>query len=95
MTLAERLAWHSEASCRGFNARLFFAEHNEPAAARDERETQAKAVCRTCTVQGECLDAALSAPEPWGVWGGMGEAERSALRADARSRATAISGGAS
>ncbi len=31
---------------------------------------RAKALCADCPIRLECLDAALSRQEPWGVWGG-------------------------
>lgn len=37
---------------------------------------EAKATCRGCQVQRECLKAALSAEETWGVWGGYSAPER-------------------
>lgn len=40
-----------------------------------------KAICDDCPVQFECLDYALSHPELEGVWGGIGEVERSRMRA--------------
>jgi WhiB family redox-sensing transcriptional regulator len=30
----------------------------------------AKAACRTCPLQAECLAGAIRRAEPWGVWGG-------------------------
>ena len=30
----------------------------------------AKALCQGCPVRSECLQRALEAAEPWGVWGG-------------------------
>lgn len=52
-----------------------------------ERETAAKEVCKTCPIKTACLNQALSKPEMYGVWGGMGEKERERLlrlRAQAR-----------
>lgn len=42
---------------------LFFSDHVVDIA-------RAKAMCRLCPLQAECLDAALERQEPWGVWGG-------------------------
>lgn len=50
--------------CRDGEADLWFAE--SPA----ELE-RAKALCRHCPVQAECLAGALARAEPWGVWGGQ------------------------
>jgi WhiB family redox-sensing transcriptional regulator len=50
----------------------------------------AKAVCRACPVIEACREHALTAPEPYGVWGGLSERERQALRRD-QGRPRAIS----
>lgn len=49
--------------CRANNPDLWFAD----APAELDR---AKAFCSDCPVKAECLAAALSRREPWGVWGG-------------------------
>jgi WhiB family redox-sensing transcriptional regulator len=41
---------------------------------------QAKAVCRRCPVTDECLSWALESGQDAGIWGGMGEDERRALK---------------
>jgi WhiB family transcriptional regulator, redox-sensing transcriptional regulator len=41
---------------------------------------QAKAVCRRCSVSDECLRWALESGQDFGVWGGMSEQERRALK---------------
>ena len=38
----------------------------------------AKAICATCPVLEQCREYALSAHEPYGIWGGMTEEERAA-----------------
>lgn len=40
----------------------------------------AKVVCRRCPVKAECLAYALERDERFGVWGGMSERERRALK---------------
>ena len=42
---------------------LFFSEQLDDIAA-------AKAFCLECPVREDCLDAAMTRREPWGVWGG-------------------------
>jgi len=59
-------AWRSEARCRDGSAslvELFFSEQLDDIA-------RAKAFCRACPVRQECLEAAQTRREPWGVWGG-------------------------
>ena len=53
----------SQLPCRSNDPELFFAE--SPADVE-----LAKALCRTCPLQLECLAGALDRREPWGVWGG-------------------------
>ena len=43
------------------------------------REAEAKVFCAACPVRAQCAEHALALPEPYGVWGGMGEMERLAL----------------
>lgn len=43
--------------------------------------TDAKAVCKMCPVRQECLFYALERDERWGVWGGLDQYERRALKA--------------
>lgn len=62
----EEEAWRAEARCRDGAAGLtvlFFSEQLDDIG-------RAKAFCRGCAVIEECLDAAVSRREPWGVWGG-------------------------
>ena len=81
------VAWRRRAACRDADPLLFF-----PAAGGDAllQIAEAKSVCRRCPVRAECL-AWATAPESWqviGVWGGMSEDERRALRRrEARRRA--------
>ena len=46
-----------------------------------ERESRAKAICRTCPVNRECLEYAVSIREAHGIWGGLNEVERKQLLA--------------
>jgi len=41
---------------------------------------EAKAVCRRCPVVNDCLQWALASGQDAGVWGGLDEDERRALR---------------
>ena len=51
----------------------------------------AKAVCRQCDAQSDCLDFALATNQDSGIWGGTSEEERRKLRKQyaARQRRTA------
>lgn len=70
--------WRRRAACIGEDPELFFPLGSTgPALEQVER---AKAVCRTCDVMNECLEWALETNQDAGVWGGLGEDERRALR---------------
>jgi WhiB family redox-sensing transcriptional regulator len=52
---------------------------------------EAKAVCRRCTVIDECLSWAMETGQDSGVWGGLSEDERRAVkRRAARQRARSV-----
>jgi hypothetical protein len=60
----------------GSDRELFFGPDGESLAAARVREAAAVAVCRGCPVAGECLSWSLAGRIPYGVWGGLSEAER-------------------
>jgi WhiB family redox-sensing transcriptional regulator len=70
--------WRHHAVCRDEDPELFFPIGTSgPALLQVE---QAKAVCRRCPVTDECLQWALDSGQDAGVWGGMSEEERRALK---------------
>lgn len=78
--------WRHQSACLDEDPELFFPIGNTgPALAQVE---QAKKVCARCVVREACLQWALDAGQDYGVWGGMSEDERRALkRRNARNRA--------
>jgi WhiB family redox-sensing transcriptional regulator len=40
----------------------------------------AKAICVQCPIKQECLEYALVADEPYGIWGGLTPTERNILK---------------
>ena len=78
--------WRHNAVCREEDPELFFPIGNTgPALLQIE---EAKAVCRRCNVMEQCLQWALEAGQDSGVWGGLSEDERRAMkRRAARNRA--------
>lgn len=72
------------AACRGHDPNLWFPEGEGWAALHLARE--ARAICFACPVQAECFDAAMTAGERYGIWGGFGAKFRHDL---ARRRAAA------
>jgi WhiB family redox-sensing transcriptional regulator len=72
--------WRAGAECRGENAVYFFApSHFERKPEKDLREGMARALCRRCKVQQECLDYSIRIEEGHGIWGGLNELERKRL----------------
>lgn len=70
--------WRHRALCRDEDPELFFPIGTSgPAVLQVE---QAKAVCRRCSVVDECLQWALDSGQDAGVWGGMSEEERRAVK---------------
>lgn len=77
--------WQIKARCRGVDSSLFFHPDGERGPARARREARAKAMCRECPVLQQCGAHALTAREPFGIWGGTSETERaSAVRKASR-----------
>ena len=70
--------WRAKAACRDKDPELFFPVGNTGAAYQQIEE--AKAVCRTCKVIDACLKCALDTNQDYGVWGGLSEDERRALK---------------
>jgi WhiB family redox-sensing transcriptional regulator len=83
--------WVQQARCRDEDPELFFPIGSTgPAAVQVEA---AKAVCMTCPVRLDCLEWALATAQDSGVWGGLSEEERRALRrARRREAAIAVAG---
>ncbi|MET8174377.1 WhiB family transcriptional regulator [Streptomyces clavifer] len=74
--------WRMHAACRNEDPDLFFPIGSTgPALVQTE---DAKAVCATCPVREQCLEWALENGQDSGVWGGLGENERRALKRRAR-----------
>lgn len=77
--------WRLHAACREEDPDLFFPIGSTGPAVVQTAE--AKAVCRTCPVQAACLEWALENRQDSGVWGGLSENERRALKRRSRRRA--------
>jgi WhiB family redox-sensing transcriptional regulator len=70
---AEDASWQERALCAQTDPEAFFPE-------KGGSTREAKKVCLTCEVRGECLDSALANDERFGIWGGLSERERRRLR---------------
>lgn len=85
------LGWDHQAGCRTHDPALFFGPNRfEPKRERLAREAEAKAVCASCPCLSACREYALSAGELYGVWGGLGEADRRELLTERGSVAAAV-----
>jgi len=73
------VSWRQAAACRDIDPDLFFPIGTSGPAAGQIAE--AKRVCRTCPVRTPCLGWAINHYQDYGIWGGMTEPERQALRA--------------
>ena len=65
--------WRERAACRGMDLDVFYPERGESAG-------PARRVCARCPVCQPCLEYALSNRITHGIWGGLTERERRALR---------------
>ena len=70
--------WRTRAACRDTDPDLFFPVGTTGQAV-DQIEA-AKAVCRVCDSQTDCLEFALATNQESGVWGFTSEDERRKLR---------------
>ena len=61
-----------DASCTGADTTVFFP-------VSDTFAGEAKAICATCPVAGQCLEYAISTHQSDGVWGGLTAVERHRL----------------
>jgi WhiB family transcriptional regulator, redox-sensing transcriptional regulator len=70
---AEELTWQERALCAQTDPEAFFPE-------KGGSTREAKRVCLSCDVRGECLEYALQNDERFGIWGGLSERERRKLK---------------
>ena len=72
-----------DGNCVGKETKIWFpkVERGESGNYKKTQEDTAKAViiCLTCSVSDDCLEYSLR-HEPWGIWGGKTELERSKIR---------------
>jgi WhiB family transcriptional regulator, redox-sensing transcriptional regulator len=67
------LMWQERALCAQTDPEAFFPE-------KGGSTREAKRVCLSCDVRGECLEYALLNDERFGIWGGLSERERRKLK---------------
>jgi WhiB family redox-sensing transcriptional regulator len=66
-------AWQERALCSQTDPEAFFPE-------KGGSTREAKRICARCEVKADCLQAALGKEERFGIWGGLSERERRALK---------------
>lgn len=76
--VAETWEWQRHGNCRNLDSSVFFHPDGERGFARADRVARAKRICMSCPVIVQCRHHALTAEEPFGVWGGLDETERRA-----------------
>ena len=77
--VSEEWDWQLFAACRGMDVEIFFHPLEEGRQDRGRRIEHAKVICHNCPVMTECRQHALATREPYGIWGGLSEAERALL----------------
>ena len=82
--LVENWEWQLRAACRGKDPAVFFHPDKETRKERARRLSRARVICNGCPVQLDCYSYALTAREPYGIWGGLGEHERTKIVAEHR-----------
>jgi WhiB family redox-sensing transcriptional regulator len=86
----DELMWRNGAECETVNAVYFYAPgHFERKPEKDFREGIARALCRRCKVQEQCLKYSIEVEESHGIWGGLNELERKRLLRSMRAQAEA------
>lgn len=76
LPLQETYEWQYDGLCRSVDPEDFFSPEAERGVPKARREAAAKALCARCPVIEQCREHALAVREPYGVWGGLTEAER-------------------
>ena len=79
------LDWRLRSACTDVDTNLFFPVGLTGDAI--DQTNLAKAICRECPVQSQCLEFALRTTQDYGVWGGRTEDERRAIRRSRRAAA--------
>ena len=72
-------SWRFDGACVGVGPEVFYPESGK-------RPLEALALCAVCVVRSECLEYAIEHNQHWGVWGGLTERQRFALKRERRNR---------
>lgn len=70
--------WMDQGACLDHDPDMFYSQGSEREIPPSRKDLDAIAVCETCPVIAECLEAALKNGERWGIWGGKTPTQRAA-----------------
>lgn len=70
--------WMEEGSCVGKGNDIFFSD-SAFAVMNRKNTARAKALCKTCPVNAECLSYAFNNKELFGIWGSFSAKERASM----------------
>lgn len=87
--MSHEMDWQWKAACQDIeDPEIFFpvGQYGQPAP--EWRIEETKRICRRCPVAEECLKWALDTNQRYGIWGGMSEIERQALKRRSSSQPT-------
>lgn len=88
--IAARPRWERTPACVTADPRVFFPEDGDGRPVEDGPEAEpARRICAQCPLRHQCLEYALSAGMPAGIWGGLSTGERERIRAARRERGAA------
>jgi WhiB family transcriptional regulator, redox-sensing transcriptional regulator len=73
---ADELEWQVGGLCRKMDPEFFFPEGK----GSSNQARIAKKICLECPIMRECRNWALSRGEEFGVWGGLSDSDRRAIR---------------
>jgi WhiB family redox-sensing transcriptional regulator len=77
--------WQERGLCVGEDPEIFFPSHGDTG-------EEARRICALCAVRMRCIEQAVEADE-FGIWGGLDQHERRALRRRRGRRKAAVSSG--
>lgn len=74
--IADAWEWQLQARCRTMPISMFYPDNGLRGPTLRHLEAEAKAICRQCPVVDSCRTHAERCDEPYGIWGGLTERER-------------------
>jgi len=81
-------SWHRLGACTKEDSELFFHPMNESGPAKAKRIAAAVDICQACPVLERCRTENMH--EQFGIWGGLSEEERDAIRKGERAKTAGL-----